>query len=94
MIEPSKVVADAYRDTIFFLKTGDVYTGKILETSADQITVQTDAINQRTVKIKKSGIDSKQMSKVSSMPEGLANCLTEVQILDLIAYLLSGVQNK
>ncbi len=94
ILEPSKVVADPYRDTIFFLKTGDVFTGKVMETSADQITVLTDEMNQRTVSIKKSDIDSSQTSKVSPMPEGLADYLTEAQILDLIAYLLSGTDAK
>ena len=42
------------------------------------------------VEILKSDIKERRMSKVSPMPEGLANNLNEDEILDLVAYLQSG----
>lgn len=94
ILEPSNVIADAYRDTIFFLKTGDAYTGKITEETTDKIVILTNPMSERSVTIEKSDIDSHQQSKVSPMPEGLVDQLTKDEILDLIAYLQSGGDPK
>jgi hypothetical protein len=42
------------------------------------------------VKITKSDIDFRRVSKISPMPEGLVNIFTKEEILDLVAYLESG----
>jgi putative heme-binding domain-containing protein len=94
ILEPSNVLADQYRDTIFFLTTGDAYTGKPIDETGDKIVILTDPTTERTVTINKRELDSRQYSKVSPMPEGLVNHLTESEILDLIAYLQSGGNRK
>ena len=43
-----------------------------------------------TMEIPVADVESRRVSKISPMPEGLANSLTLAEILDLIAYLQSG----
>jgi hypothetical protein len=50
----------------------------------------TAPIRQTKVDILKADIVSRRPSKVSPMPDGLVNSMTEEEILDLMAYLESG----
>ena len=42
-----------------------------------------------TVTVEKSRIRERTLSKTSNMPSGMLNTLTENQVLDLLAYLVS-----
>ena len=44
----------------------------------------------KVTQIPKADIDEQDESKVSIMPEGLLNTMTRDEILDLIAYIISG----
>ena len=46
--------------------------------------------NAKVTQIQKADIDEQDESKVSIMPEGLLNTMTREEILDLIAYIISG----
>jgi hypothetical protein len=46
--------------------------------------------NVKVVEIDKQDIDERDESKVSIMPEGLLNTMTRNEILDLLAYIISG----
>jgi hypothetical protein len=46
--------------------------------------------NVKVVEIDKQDIDEREESKVSIMPEGLLNTMTRNEILDLLAYIISG----
>jgi putative heme-binding domain-containing protein len=87
---PSKVVSELYQNTILTLKNGDDVTGRIVGETDQRLTVMTDPIKSTKVEVNKSEVTGRRLSKVSPMPEGLVNILTEDQILDLIAYLQSG----
>jgi len=74
---------------------GETVTGIIVNLSGDTVQVNTDLTdpNQRL------GVDRKlvvkmEPSKVSPMPEGLINMLKQEEILDLVAYVLSGGDAK
>jgi putative heme-binding domain-containing protein len=87
---PSKVVSELYQNTILTLKDGDDVTGRIIEETDQKLIVVTDPIKSTKVEVRKSEVTGRRLSKVSPMPEGLVNSMTEDQILDLIAYLQSG----
>jgi putative heme-binding domain-containing protein len=87
---PSKVVSEQYQNTMLILKDGDDVTGRIVEETDQKFVVVTDPIKLTKVEVRKSDVASRRLSKVSPMPEGLVNFMTEDQILDLIAYLQSG----
>jgi putative heme-binding domain-containing protein len=90
IIDPSKVVSEQYQNTIFTLKNGDDVTGRVAEENDQKMVVVTDPIKQTKSEVLKSDVQKRQLSKISPMPEGLANNLTREEILDLLAYLESG----
>jgi putative heme-binding domain-containing protein len=90
IVDPSKVVSEQYQNTIFTLKNGDDVTGRVAEENDQKMVVVTDPLKQTKVDVLKSDVQKRQLSKLSPMPEGLANNLTREEILDLLAYLESG----
>ena len=74
---------------------GEKVTGVIVNLNNDNVMVNTDAANpfeQETIDRKK--VTSIEPSKVSPMPEGLLGLLTQDEILDMTAYVLSGGDKK
>ncbi|HEX3798697.1 MAG TPA: c-type cytochrome [Verrucomicrobiae bacterium] len=90
ILEPSKVISEQYVNTTVFKKDGDDVTGRLLEENDQHLVLLTDPLKQTKVTVLKSDVQSRQISKVSPMPEGLMNNFTQDEILDLIAYLESG----
>ena len=69
---------------------GDSFSGRILQETDKFVVIQPNPLEQKTVKVEKSEISGRRLSKLSPMPKGLADVLTEAEILDLIAYLESN----
>lgn len=89
-VVPSKVVSDQYVNHVLETGDGRVITGRILKDEPDSYTVRTDPFARELTVVRKSDVESKEPSKISEMPQGLINVLTQEEILDLIAYLRSG----
>ncbi len=89
-IIPSKVVSDQYANYVIETSDGRVVTGRIIKEEPDTYTVRTDPFAKELTVIRKSDIESKELSKTSEMPQGLVNTLTQDEVLDLIAYLRSA----
>ncbi len=87
--EPSKVVSEQYMNTAIKTTDGKVVIGRIANETADEVVVRPNPLETETVKIKKSEIKSRELSKISPMPEGLLNNFKKDEILDLLAYLES-----
>jgi putative heme-binding domain-containing protein len=90
ILEPSKVISEQFVNYTIIRDKGEPETGRIVEESDTAVVVQPNPLLPDRVEIPKSEIKERRMSKVSPMPEGLANNLSEDEILDLIAYLHSG----
>ena len=91
IINPSKTVSDLYAPIVITLTDGDTLTGKIVYLGTDTVQVNTDMLSPgETTNVERKQIKSIQPSKVSPMPSGLLNQLPEDEILDLLAYVLSG----
>lgn len=91
IIEPSKEISSLYGTTTVFKKDGDVITGWVPEETETTISVMEDMLaSGKLTVVKRKDIDTMKPSTVSLMPEGLLNTLKEEEILDLVAYLLSG----
>jgi putative heme-binding domain-containing protein len=91
IIEPSKVVSDQYEATIFTLKGGNVIMGRIVNLSGDTLRINTNVFDPgSSVGVKQSDIVSQMVSPASLMPPGLLGTLTEEEVLDLLAYMISG----
>ena len=90
IIDPNKEISDQYGQTIFHKIDGTQVIGRIMNLSGDSVQVNTNMLDPNETM----GIDRKQLKKMepsphSMMPPGLLNTLTEDDVLDLLAYLLS-----
>lgn len=87
---PSHVISDQYAAKTVQTKDGLSYTGIVADQGADSIVVL-DSQAKKNV-IPKGQIEATSPSKLSAMPEGLFNTLTQEEIADLFAYLANPVQ--
>ncbi len=90
ILEPSKVIADRYRNFSFELKNSEPVTGMVLKEDAETITIQSGPADSLIQTLKKSEIQQRRPQISSPMPLGLLNSLSKEQILDLLAYIESG----
>jgi hypothetical protein len=65
-------------------------SGTIMSEDADKIVVRPSALSNATVRVDKKTLVSRRPSKLSTMPAGLIDVLTEEEILDLLAYIRSA----
>ncbi|MDA1161976.1 MAG: DUF1080 domain-containing protein [Planctomycetota bacterium] len=90
IVEPSKQISDQYESVQIVTMDGKVVTGRIINLAGDSYRIQTNMLDPGALV----GVDRKQIdvmlpSKTSMMPKGLLNTLSEDEIRDLMAYLLS-----
>jgi putative heme-binding domain-containing protein len=91
IIVPNKEVSDQYQQVIIVLKKGDPVVGRIVNLNGDNLNVMVNMYDPNDLRsVDRSQIKETRVSKVSPMPESLLNLLQEDEILDLMAYLLSG----
>jgi putative heme-binding domain-containing protein len=95
IVLPSKVISDQYKTMIFALTNGDTKSGRVIAEFNGLITVLTDPEDAtKTVEFKRSDVEDSKTSPTSVMPEGLLKTLSEEEVLDLYAYLLSGANER
>jgi putative heme-binding domain-containing protein len=90
ILEPSRTIADRYRNFVFELNDGEELVGMIVKEDAGTVTVQTGPSDTLIQPVKKSNIRKRDPQNSSQMPLGLLNLLTRDQILDLLAYVESS----
>ena len=90
ILEPSKIVAERYKNYVFELNDGEEMVGMIVKEDAESVTVQTGPSDSLIQSVKKSNIKTRTLQPSSQMPLGLVNLLSKEQILDLLAYIESG----
>ncbi len=91
IIEPSKEISDQYAAVEIDLKDGRKVVGRIVNLNDNGMSVMTDMLDPaKQVNVDRRNIDGEvKLSKVSMMPTGLLDTLSEAEILDLMAYVLS-----
>ena len=90
IITPSKEISDQYGAVVIATSDGRVVTGRIANLHGDNIQVMTDMLDPgNLVSINQNQIEEMKPATVSMMPEGLLNTLSQGEVLDLLAYLLS-----
>ena len=99
VINPSKVINDQFSSVSVLTDDGVMHNGVIvnlgIRKNASTLVLNTDLAdpNER-VTIDRDTIEDLRVSKTSPMPNGLFDRMQEDEILDLIAYLLSGGDAK
>jgi len=91
IINPSKEINEQFAPIVVTKNNGDIVSGVVVNLSGDNVTLNTDLSdpNQR-VNIDRKEVESIEVSKISPMPPMLLNMLTKEEVLDLLAYTLSG----
>ena len=90
ILEPSKVIDEKYRNTVFTLRDGTSVIGAIEREDEQNILVRESPFGGEPTQILKQNVARREASAISPMPAGLVNVLTQEEILDLLAFLLSG----
>lgn len=95
VVNPSKVINDQFSAVTVVTDAGLVHTGVVVNLNGDRITLNTDLTDpNKRVNINRNEIDEITISRTSPMPEGLLNRMTKDEILDLVAYVISGGDRK
>ena len=87
---PSKVISDRYQSFTLTRRDGEEVSGCITEETDEKVVLVVNPMTQQRQEILKKDIQSRAVSKLSQMPEGLISTLTKDEILDLLAYLEAG----
>lgn len=90
VLEPSKVVSDQYAAVQIVTNEGKVVVGRIVNLSGDNYLVNTNMLDPNAMEtIDRQSIEEMGPAKSSMMPNGLLNTLSDDELLDLMAFLLS-----
>jgi putative heme-binding domain-containing protein len=90
IVEPSKVISDQYKASVVRTMSGNTYVGKIVNEANGKYTIVVDPEDStKVVEVKKEDVESVKLSNISLMPEKLISPLSENEVLDMLAYLLS-----
>lgn len=85
VLNPSGEIQDAYKLVVITTRDGRTYSGNVVSENERQIKLR--VVGQGDVIINKSGIQSREVTPVSLMPQGLFETLTNEEVVDLVAYL-------
>ena len=95
VINPSKVINEQFSAITVVTEDGLVHTGVVVNLNGNKLMLNTDLSDpNKRVGIDRRTIDELVVSKISPMPVGLFNRMTKEEILDLVAYLISGGNSK
>ncbi len=91
VVNPSKVINDQFSAVMVITDQGLVHSGVVVNLNNNGLTLNTDLTDpNKRVTINRNTIDEMMVSKTSPMPAGLFNRMTRDEIMDLVAYLISG----
>ncbi len=91
IIEPSKEISDQYGSVILSRKDGSQVVGRIVNLNGDTVMVNDNMLDPDSmVNVNQTEVESIKPSPVSMMPPGLLNMMSKDDVLDLLAYLISG----
>lgn len=85
ILNPSGEIQDDYKLVVIITQDGRTYSGNVIAENDRNITLR--VVGQEPISINKSKILSRDVTEKSMMPEGLLNTLSDMDVLNLIAYL-------
>ncbi len=85
ILYPSKAIGYNFRATIIATGDGRVLTGLPIEETADRVVLKTAEGERVTIPVKE--IEERKISEISLMPEGLAQTMSDQELVDLLAFL-------
>lgn len=94
IVDPSKAISEQYASFVFTLKSGEMAVGQVANETNFYYDIIEDPIRGAHRQVGKSNLAKKEVNPVSLMPPGLINVLTKDEVLDLLAYLTSGIAKQ
>jgi putative membrane-bound dehydrogenase-like protein len=88
VLDPNAVIGKAYQLNLFTMKDGRVMSGVIKEESPAAVKIAMMGGVEFT--LPQPDVAKREVSKLSTMPEGLFDALQKEQVIDLVKYLQSG----
>ncbi|MFP6899356.1 MAG: c-type cytochrome, partial [Opitutales bacterium] len=93
ILNPNNVISDQYNNSVVLKKDGTEQFGRILgEEDGHLLVMPTPMAPDHVLRIPKDQVKSTKPSKLSAMMPGLINSMNPDEVLDLIAFLRSGVK--
>jgi len=92
VLDPNAVIGKAYQLNLFTMKDGRVMSGVIKEESPAAVKIAMMGGVEFT--LPQPDIAKREVSKLSTMPEGLFDALKPEQVIDLVKYLQSGAAGR
>ncbi|MBG29989.1 MAG: heme-binding protein [Opitutae bacterium] len=93
IINPNKVISDQYHNSVVFKIDGTEQFGRILGDENGQLLVMpTPMAPEHVLRIPKKEVRATKPSKLSAMMPGLINSMNADEVLDLLAFLRSGIK--
>ncbi|MBK8094196.1 MAG: VCBS repeat-containing protein [Verrucomicrobiaceae bacterium] len=89
VLDPNAVIGKAYQLNLFTMKDGRVMSGVIKEENPAAVKIAIMGGVEFT--LPQADIAKREVSKLSTMPEGLFDALQPEMVIDLVKYLQSGV---
>jgi putative heme-binding domain-containing protein len=91
IINPSKEINEQFAPIVVSKNNGEIISGVVVNLNGDTVTLNTDLSDpDQRATIDRKEVKSIEVSKVSPMPPMLLNMLKKEEVLDLLAYVLSG----
>ena len=88
ILEPSRVIAEIYRNVTIALKSGDIVEGRIVKEEPNVLVLAINPVEpEARRRVNKSDIISQRTSETSPMPAGLVNTLQRDEIMELVDWL-------
>lgn len=88
VLDPNAVIGKAYQLNLFTMKDGRVMSGVIKDENPEAVKIAMMGGVEFT--LSKPDIAKREVSKLSTMPEGLFDALKPEMVIDLVKYLQSG----
>ncbi len=91
IINPSKEINEQFVPSVLTKNNGETVIGSVVNLGGDTVTINTDLSdpNQR-VTVDRKEVKNIEPSKISPMPPMLLSSMKENEVLDLVAFVLSG----
>jgi putative heme-binding domain-containing protein len=95
MVDPSAKVDEKYRTVVVVDGNGKLHTGIVAERTEKLLRLLANPLdNQEPIELAVDDIEEEIASKISLMPAGLLNTLTQDEILDLLMYIETAADEK
>ena len=92
LLDPSSQIAVEFASTMIVTHDGDAIEGRVEFEDEKQVVLRLANTQGEPVVVAKEAIELREPSMKSTMPDGLLNTCTESEILDLLAFLLTPVE--